>query len=114
MSNLYKVYPTLYEGRGCVQAQTVYAIDRVPSLLASTIKCARRDSSDPLYYSVGQTFNRLTLPNSSACYGPCDDSVTFSNLTEWISFAMSKGYTLPSMEMLTKLTPFKDIYIMGP
>jgi hypothetical protein len=114
MSNLYRVYPTLYEGRGCVQAQTVYAIDRVPPSLASTIKCARRDSSDPLYYSNGQTFNRLTLSNSSCCYGPGDDSVTFNNLSQWISYAMSNGYSLASMEMLTKLNPFKDIYILGP
>ena len=114
MSKLYKIYPTLYEGRGCVQAQTVYAIDRVPSALSTTIKCARRDNSDPLYYSLGQTFNRLTLPNNTGCYGPGDDSVTFGNLTEWISYAMENGYTLTSMEILTKLTPFKDIYILGP
>lgn len=113
MSKLYRIYPTLYESRGCVQAQTVYAIDRVPPSLSSTIKCARRDSSDPLYYTYGQTFNRLTLPNSSSCYGPGDDSVTFSNLTEWISYAMENGFTLSSMEILTKLSPFKDIYIIG-
>ena len=112
-TNIYRLFPTLWNDGICKQAQTVYAIDRKPEgeLPAS---CSSRPKEDPAYYWDNSTFFRLLPPNPSpCCYQPSNlNAVTWSTLPAWLSFAQSKGYTISSD--LGKLKPYTDIYITGP
>jgi hypothetical protein len=100
--NIYRIYPTLWEGTGCTGSITVYAIDRQSPLIPSC--CSSRPRADPASSWDSPTFQRILS------YGT---AVTWSTLPAWISWAMSQGYTL-SEGSLTNLKPYGDLYIVGP
>jgi hypothetical protein len=110
MSNIYRLSPVLWEGRsnGSGTAQTVYAIDRIPPPLTSFITCTARDTSDPAAYWDARTFNRLKSLDQYNVRG----GITWFDVPAWLSFAASYGYTVSPLT--SELTPFKDIYIVGP
>jgi len=113
MSNMYRIYPTLWEGQGCVGGQTVYAIDRTPSNLLPTA-CSSRPRADPASTWDSPTFQRLLPPpNTGGCWGGTQ-AVTWSMLPAWISYAMTLGYSLAENTSLGKLKPYGDLWIVGP
>jgi hypothetical protein len=113
MSNIYRVYPTLWDGQGCIGGQTVYAIDRAPPALPTY--CSARPRADPAATWESPTFYRiLPSPNtSSGCWGG-QQTVTWATLPAWISYAITLGYTLAENTSLRKLKPHDDLYIVGP
>jgi hypothetical protein len=108
MTNVYRIFPVLWNDGICKNAQTVYAIDRGSSSLSSV--CASRVKEDPAYYWNASHFQRLTLPAS--CGGGQNESVTWPTLPAWLSYALSQGYTM-NIDYST-LKPYSDIYITGP
>ena len=114
MSNLYRIYPVLWNDGLCDQAQTVYAIDRQPPENTFPTCCSKRPKEDPAYYWDNPTFHRiLPVPNSSACYQPVSlNSVRWSCLPRWISYIGSLGYVIQGD--ISSLNPLKDFYIIGP
>jgi hypothetical protein len=106
--NIYRIYPTLWEGTGCVGSLTVYAIDRVASSIPSC--CSTRPRADPASSWDSPTFQRLLPPQGCGTV----NAVTWSTLPAWISWAMSQGYTLSEGSSLMTLKPYGDLYIVGP
>lgn len=113
MSNMYRVYPTLWEGQGCMGGQTVYAIDRAPPPDTFATACSSRPRADPASTWDSPTFQRLLPPPSlgSGCWGGTQ-AVTWSTLPTWISYILPLGFTLNSS--LGKLKPYGDLWIQGP
>ena len=101
MSNIYRIYPTLWD-----QGQTVYAIDRAPAGIPTA--CSSRPRSDPAATWDSPTFQRL-LPSTSWN----GNAVTWATLPAWISYAQTLGYTLAENTSLGKLKPYGDLYIVG-
>ena len=99
--NIYRIFPVLWNQDSCIQALTVYGIDRVATALPSC--CSARVKEDPAYYWDSPMFQRL-LNGTNA--------VQWTTLPAWISFAQTKGYTLTTD--LSTLKPYSDIYISGP
>lgn len=115
MSNVYRIYPTLWNDGICQMAQTVYAADRQPPPNTFATTCSRRTEKDPAYYWENPTFQRLcTPPNTTGtcCQPAVLNSVTWPILPAWLSYVQSLGYTVTSD--LSLLKPFSDIYISGP
>lgn len=108
MSNLYRIYPVLWNDGICTQAQTVYAIDRQPPANTFPTCCSSRPKEDPAYYWGDPTFQRL-LPVSQS---PMYSSVLWSCLPRWISDIGIYGYAVQGD--VSSLKPFKDFYILGP
>jgi len=98
--SLYRISPFLWNQNGCMQSLTVYGISCCATDLPSV--CTTRPQEDPAYYWDSPTFQRLLMPNRV-------DSVTWSNLPAWLSFAQSKGYILVSD--ISKLTVAGDLWI---
>lgn len=116
MPNIYRIFPTLWEGSACAGAQTVYAIDRNPGDTIRTA-CSSRPREDPASVWDNTTFWRLLPPPDSfgGCCQPAQyNSVTWAGLPTWISWALSQGYTLQGDMNLSKLKPYGDFYIVGP
>lgn len=111
MSNLYRLYPTLWnDGDGQdQQALTVYAVDGGAPLFPTA--CSRRPSEDPAYSWSAPTFQRLLPPTPPVSYGALT-SVTWSTLFAWIRYANTLGYTVQGD--LSKLKATSDLYVMGP
>lgn len=105
--NVYRIYPTLWEGTGCVGSLTVYAIDRQTSLIPTS--CSARPRADPASAWDSPTFQRLLPP--AGC-GTNSNAVIWATLPAWISWARSQGYTLDGS--LSTLKPHGDLYIVGP
>ncbi len=105
MANIYRIYPTLWEGQGCMDSQTVYAIDRQASQIPTL--CSSRPKADPASTWDSPTFQRLTLPGSF-------QFITWSTLPAWISYVRTLGYSLLDSATLNGLKPFSDFYISGP
>jgi hypothetical protein len=113
MSNLYRVYPTLWDGQGngCFGGQTVYAIDRTPAAIPTA--CSSRPRADPASTWDSPTFQRLLPPpGSPGCWGN-QNAVTWATLPAWISYIQTLGYTLAENTSLGKLKPYGDLYIVG-
>ena len=111
--NTYRIYPVLWSGSSCQQAQTVYAVDRQPPLPGFPTACSSRPKEDPASTWDSSTFQRLLPPAGSSCYQPASlAAVTWSTLPAWLSYAQGIGYTLASD--LSKLKPYSDLYITGP
>jgi hypothetical protein len=108
MSNLYRLYPTLWNDGECQQALTVYAIDGGAPLFSTA--CSRRPSQDPAYSWDSPTFQRI-LPPVPGNYGSLT-SVTWSSLFTWIRYAATLGYTVQGD--IGKLKAYSDVYVMGP
>lgn len=104
--NIYRVYPVLWNGGRCSQAQTVYAIDRHTDTIPMT--CSSRPKEDPAYEWHSPTFHRLLPPPGSS---GLVDSVTWANIVEWLSFVQTLGYTI-HVEF-SSMKPYNDIYISG-
>ena len=103
--NVYRIYPTLWNDGMCMQAQTVYAIDRASPVIKTA--CSHRPKEDPSYYWDNQTFQRLLPPeNTMQPYA----AVSWSTLPAWISWATANGYSVP----MDGVKPFSDIFITGP
>jgi hypothetical protein len=113
-TNIYRIFPVLWNDGICKQAQTVYAIDRAPPPDTLRIACSSRVKEDPAYYWDSSTFQRLLPPSTpGCCYQPEQlNAVTWSTLPAWLSYAQSTGYVL-NVEF-SRLKPFSDIYITGP
>ena len=112
MSNLYRIYPVLWTEGNCMQAQTVYAIDRSPPPNTFSTMCSARTKEDPAYYWEHPTFQRL-LPDPKAIgCAELRNSVRWSSLPAWISYVHQFGYSLKGD--LSNLQPFSDIYMIGP
>lgn len=109
MTNIYRVYPILWEGQGCMDGQTVYAIDRLSPVIPTI--CSKRPRADPAFTWDSPTFQRLRLPTSGICNS---DAVTWSSLPSWISYVSTIGYSLLDNSALTQLKPYSDLYITGP
>ena len=109
--NIYRIYPTLWEGTGCIGALTVYAIDRASASIPSS--CSSRPRADPASSWDSPTFQRLLPPANSGC-GTNPNAVTWSTLPAWISWVMTQGYTLSEGSSLMTLKPYGDLYIVGP
>jgi len=114
MTNIYRIYPVLWNDGICKQAQTVYAIDRSPPPNTFMTICSSRPKEDPAYYWDNPVFQRLLPePNRSGCYQPSQlNSVRWGCLPAWLSYIRQFGYTVQGD--LSSLKPFKDIYIEGP
>lgn len=113
MSNIYRIFPVLWNDGICIQAQTVYAIDRAsPTILSA---CSHYVQEDPAYYwtNSGGNFQRLLPPtNCGGCYQPpILNAVTWPAIPAWLSYVQTLGYTVTSD--LSKLKPYSDIYITG-
>ncbi len=104
--NLYRIYPTLWEGTGCTGSLTVYAIDRVAPSIPSC--CSQRPRADPAYAWDSPTFQRL-LPSTPTS----TNAITWATLPAWISWAATQGYTLTDTSLLA-LKPYGDLWISGP
>lgn len=115
MSNLYRIYPTLWEGQGCYSGQTVYAVDRTPPSNTFPTTCSARPRADPACTWESPTFQRILPPptSTSGCWGGTQ-AVTWSTLPAWISYIQTLGYTLSENTSLGKLKPYGDLYIVGP
>ena len=113
--NIYRIFPVLWNDGICQKAQTVYGIDRAPSLTTFKTSCSARVKEDPASSWAEPTYQRL-LPmpaSSTCCYQPPSlNAVTWANLPAWLSYAQSIGYTLQID--FSKLKPYSDIYILGP
>ena len=115
MSNIYRIFPVLWNDGICKQAQTVYAVDRTTPSLAFETSCSSRVKEDPAYYWDGSSFQRLLPPANvdGCCYQPpALNAVTWSTLPAWLSYAQTKGYTL-NVDF-SRLKPYSDIYVTGP
>ncbi len=119
MSNIYRIYPTLWEGQGCVGGQTVYAVDRAPPAAGGfPTACSARPRADPASAWDSPTFQRLLPPAGSGwgsfgC-GVAGAAVTWSTLPAWLSYVQGLGYVLAENTSLGKLKPYGDVYIVGP
>jgi hypothetical protein len=112
MSNLYRVYPTLWDGVGCSGGQTVYAIDRAPAAIPTT--CSSRPRADPASTWDSPTFQRLLPPpTATSCWGSVN-AVTWATLPAWISYIQPLGYSLAENTSLGSLKPYGDLWIVGP
>ena len=113
MTNIYRIYPVLWNDGICNQAQTVYAIDRSTTKIQSM--CSSRVKEDPAYYWDNPTFQRL-LPapqTASGCYQPQSlNSVKWQCLPAWLSYIGTLGYAFQGD--MSNLKPMKDFYIVGP
>ena len=115
MSNIYRIFPVLWNDGICRQAQTVYAIDRATPIISSC--CSHYVREDPAYYWTGQNgnFQRLLPPpnTGNCCYQPPSlNAVTWPMIPSWLSYIQSLGYTVTTD--LSLLKPYSDIYINGP
>jgi hypothetical protein len=114
MSNIYRIYPTLWEGQGCLTGQTVYAIDRAPPQNTFPTTCSARPRADPAATWDSPTFQRILPPPTPAgCWGN-QQAVTWATLPAWISYIFGLGYTLSENTSMGKLKPYGDLYIVGP
>jgi hypothetical protein len=115
MANIYRIYPQLWSQGGCWEAQTVYAIDRQPPPGTFPTQCSTRQQEDPAYWYAGSNFQRLIPPSENAqncCFqSPSWNAVTWRNLTQWMSYVQTRGYTITTN--LDTITPFSSIYIRG-
>lgn len=102
MTTLYALQPFLWTQNPCTQALTIYSISPCGSRLPSA--CSARPQEDPAYYWDNPTLQRILMPNRT-------DSVTWTTLPTWLSFAETQGYTIVSD--ICSLTPFSTIYIRG-
>jgi len=113
MSNIYRIFPVLWNDGICKEAQTVYAVDRASNSIPSC--CSSRVKEDPAYYWDSSNFQRL-LPWPGAdtcCYQPALlHAVNWPMLPAWLSYVQTIGYTVSSD--LSRLKPYSDIYITGP
>lgn len=114
MSNIYRIFPVLWNDGICKQAATVYAIDRTSPLIPTS--CSHYVREDPAYYwaDSGGNFQRL-LPSApiGGCYQPpVLAAVSWSLMPAWLTYVQSLGYTITTD--LSKLKPYSDIYITGP
>ncbi len=113
-TNLYRIYPTLWEGQGCQTGQTVYAIDRAPPPNTFATTCSARPRADPASAWDSPTFQRiLPPPTGGGCWGGTQ-AVTWATLPAWISYILPLGYTLSEGTSLGKLKPYGDLWIQGP
>jgi hypothetical protein len=116
MSNIYRIFPVLWNDGICKQAQTVYACDRAPPPNTFATQCSSRPKEDPAYYWDNATFQRLLPPpdgGPGCCYQPASlNAVTWPQLPAWLSYVQSKGYTL-NVDF-SRLKPYSDLYISGP
>lgn len=119
MSNLYRLYPTLWnDGDGqCQQALTVYAIDCGIAKPLFPTACSRRPSEDPAYSWAAATFQRILPPSSPGGLGSPGNygaltSVSWSGLIGWIQSVAPLGYAIQGD--LSKLKAYSDVYILGP
>jgi len=114
MSNIYRIFPVLWNDGICKQAQTVYAIDRASPVIPSS--CSSYVREDPAYYWTNSNgnFQRLQPPtNCGTCYQPpMLNAVTWGGIPAWLSYVQTLGYTLNTD--LSVLKPYSDIYIQGP
>jgi hypothetical protein len=114
MSNLYRLYPTLWnDGDGQdQQALTVYAVDCCGAPLFPTA-CSRRPCEDPAASWSSPTFQRLLPPSPPipGTYGSLT-SVTWGSLFAWIRYATTLGYTVQGD--LGKIKAYSDVYVLGP
>ena len=106
MTEIYRIFPVLWNDGITKQAQTVYAIDRPTSLLQTA--CSSRVKEDPAYYWDSSSFQRL-LPQEPSQQV---NAVSWSTLPAWLSYAQSQGYTIKTD--FTHLKPYSDVYISGP
>jgi hypothetical protein len=119
MSNLYRLYPTLWnDGDGqCQQALTVYAVDCGIAKPLFPTACSRRPSEDPAYSWAAPTFQRILPPSppgglgSPGNYGALT-SVGWSGLIGWIQSVAPLGYVIQGD--LSRLKAYSDVYILGP
>ena len=112
MSNIYRIYPVLWNEGNCQQAQTVYAIDRSPPPNTFATICSVRPKEDPAYYWDNPIFQRLLPdPNAIGCK-QSSYSVRWSSLPAWLSYITQFGYTVKGD--FSNLQPFSDLYILGP
>jgi hypothetical protein len=109
MSNLYRVYPVLWDNNQT--SQTVYAIDRTPASIPTS--CSSRPRADPACTWESPTFQRLLPPTNVGCCVNVN-AVTWSSLPAWISYIQTLGYSLAENTSLGKLKPYGDLYIVGP
>jgi len=115
MTNVYRIYPTLWNEGICQMAQTVYAIDRQPPANTFPTSCSRRTEKDPAYYWDAGTFQRLLPPpdtNGACCQPAVWNAVNWQILPSWLSYVQTLGYTVTTDLSLMK--PHSDIYISGP
>lgn len=117
MSNIYRIIPFLWNdatpSQNCQMAMTIYGIDRSPANLKT--QCSSRPKEDPASYWDGRTIARLIAPTSGiGSIGSIgsNESVTWSTLPQWLSYAQSQGYTI--VGDLGKLKPNTEFYISGP
>ena len=113
--NTYRLFPFLWNQGTCVQAQTVYAIDRQPPSNTFPTMCSARPKEDPAYYYEAMTLQRLLPPpnTNGCCYQPPSlNAVNWFMLPSWLSYVQSIGYTVTSD--LSTLKPYSDVYISGP
>jgi hypothetical protein len=115
MSNIYRIFPVLWNDGICAQAATVYAIDRSGPVIPTS--CSHYVKEDPAYYWSGEgggNFQRILPPRPpSGCYQPpALNAVTWPMLPAWLSYVQTLGYTVTSD--LSKLKPYSDLYITGP
>jgi len=108
MSNLYRLYPTLWnDGDGQQQqALTIYAIDCGIAAPLFPTACSRRPREDPAYSWASPTFQRILPPSSLA------GSVTWSTLIAWTQSVAPLGYVIQGD--LSNLKAYSDVYILGP
>lgn len=115
MSNIYRIFPVLWNDGICKQAQTVYAINRPSPIIPST--CSNYVREDPAYYWTNSNgnFTRILPPpaSGSCCYQPTIlNAVNWTDLPSWLSYVQSLGYTITSD--LSSLKPYSDVWITGP
>jgi hypothetical protein len=117
MSNIYRIYPVLWEGAGCTGSQQVYACDRQPPPDTFPTTCSSRPRADPASVWENTTFWRLLPPPDvvAACYQPAAyAAVTWYTLPAWLSWVQGRGYSLQGGVALSTLKPHSDLYIVGP
>ena len=113
MTNIYRIYPVLWNEAHCDQAQTVYAIDRPTTQIRTA--CSHRVKEDPAYYWDSPVFQRLLPPpqSSSCCYQPNElNSVRWQCLPAWLTYIKTLGYEFQGE--LSSLKPMREFYIAGP
>ena len=114
MSNIYRIYPTLWDGSSCGASASIYAADRAPGSGGFQTTCSTRPRADPASVWDSPTFQRLLPPpQSSGCWGPAN-AVTWATLPAWISWVQTLGYVLAEGSSLQKLKPYGELYIVGP
>jgi hypothetical protein len=117
MSAIYRIFPVLWEGPGCIGTQTVYGIDRPPAPGTFKTACSSRTREDPASSWDSPTFWRL-LPAPDSVSGCCSpsgaSSVTWPTLMTWISWIQTIGYSISPNTDMSRLKPYSDIYIVGP